>query len=226
MNEKDKIKYVVAFTYGDGYLGKHGKYCRFEAPCIIDNIDYIEWRKSILENITPVNIYINKDKRDNRRTIIKTCTRTHPLFSRIQSRIYHSGRKTVDPHYLKLFDWETLAIFYMDDGSLQTVKQNYKDSHYKNSYPNIASMSFNYAENLMLKKAIKDNLEIEFNIRKHSIRKDGTINYMLYLAGSSRERFYKNISKYVLPSFKYKLEHSYERLLPEREDGEIVRTME
>ena len=31
VNEKDKIKYVVAFTYGDGYIGFHGKNCRFEA---------------------------------------------------------------------------------------------------------------------------------------------------------------------------------------------------
>ncbi len=212
MNEKELIKYVVAFTYGDGHIQRHGKECRFEATCIIDNIDYINWRKSILENITPALVYENKDTRSNRRTLIKTNTRTHPIFTKVFCRMYHDGRKTVDPHYLKLFDWETLAIFYMDDGSLQEITQTYKEKDYSNKYPNIASMSFSYAENLLLKNTIKKNLGIEFNIRKHSERKDGTINYMLYLVGSSRQCFYKNISQYILPSFKYKLDNSYDVL--------------
>ena len=212
MNDKDIMKYAVAFTYGDGCIIRHGKECRFEATCIEDNMDYINWRKCILENITPINTYENKDSRPNRKLLIKTSSRTHPTYTKIYSRMYHNGRKTVDPHYLKLFDWETLAIFYMDDGNLQNVTQSYKENKYSNKYPNIASMSFSYAENIMLKETIKKNLGIEFNVRKHSEREDGTINYMLYLAGSSRQSFYSNISKYILPSFRYKLDNSYDVL--------------
>jgi len=53
MDEKEKVKYIVAFTYGDGYIGKHGTECRFQANNIEQNMDYILWRKEILENITP-----------------------------------------------------------------------------------------------------------------------------------------------------------------------------
>jgi hypothetical protein len=225
MNDKELTKYIVAFTYGDGSIGYHGKNCRFGATCIIDNMDYILWRKSILENLTPVLVYENSKDLPNHKRIFKTNSRTHPTYTKIQNRMYHDGRKTIDPHYLKLMDWETLAIFYMDDGSLRNVTQTYKENTYSNKYPNIASMSFNYAENLMLRNCFKDILGIEFNIHKHSTRENGEINYMLCLGGSSRERFYKGIGKYILPSFRYKLDNSYD--VPPYQGGEdIVRTTE
>lgn len=225
MNDKELVKYIVAFTYGDGCLVKHGNECRFEATCIEKNLDYIMWRKSILENLNPVTIYKLEDKRPNRQILIKTNTRTHPEYTKVWSRLYQNGRKSLDPHYLKLLDWETLAILYMDDGCLQNVKQQYKEKEYSNKYPNIATMSFSYAENLLLKQTIKENLNIEFNVKKVSgIQKNGSLNYMLFLGSSSRESFYKNISKYILPSFRYKLDNSYD-MLPYW-DEDIVRTVE
>jgi hypothetical protein len=225
MNRKDLVKYIVAFLYGDGSISlPHAKECRFEASCIIDNEDYVLWRKSILEELTPVRVYIIDPKMENRKLILQTSTRIHPLYTQIKSRVYHDGKKTLDPHYLKLFDWETLAILYMDNGSLREVKQDYKEKHYTNKYPNIATMNFNYAENLLLKETIKKNLGIEFNINKHSTRKDGTINYMLCMPSSSRERFYKEIGQYILPSFRYKLDYSYD--VPPFRGEDIVRTVE
>jgi hypothetical protein len=87
-------------------------------------------------------------------------------------------------------------------------------------------MSFSYAENFLLKETIKANLEVEFNVKKvFGTKKDGTLNYMLFLAPSSRERFYLEISKYILPSFRYKLDSSYD-MLPFMGDEDIVRTTE
>lgn len=228
MDNKELLKYVVAFTYGDGHLAYHGKECRFEATCIIDNLDYINWRKSILENIAPVVIYDNSDKREdfNRKPLIKTTTRCHPIYTKIHDRLYLNNRKTFDPHYLKLFDWETMAIFYMDDGSFVISKDHYKDKTYRTNHITLATNCFTYAENLLLKETIKKNLEIEFNIHKHSFSKNLGQTHILVLANSSHIRFLENIKNYILPSFQYKI-NPYDRLVTDNaDDGEIVRTLE
>ena len=205
MDERNKIKYIVAFLYGDGYIGKHGKECRFQANNIIDNLDYITWRKEILENITPVTLTTNKDGRPNRREIVKTFTRTHPIYSRVHERMYLQGKKVIDPHYLKLLDWETLAIWYMDDGCLGIVKQDYKESHYECPVPSLATHCFSYAENLLIKQTIKEKLGIEFNIHKAGVNKEDEMMYQLVLRRSSFDTFHSGIEKFITPSFLYKI---------------------
>lgn len=225
MDEKTKIKYIVAFLYGDGYIGYHGKECRFQANNIIDNIDYILWRKSILENITPVTLTTNRDDRQNRKEIVKTFTRTHPIFSRVHQRMYLCGKKVVDPHYLKLLDWETLAIWYMDDGSLRIIKQDYKTKHYESLVPTIATLCFSYAENVMIKNAIKEKLDIEFNINRHSVNKNNEFMYQLVLRRSSFEKFRNNIEKFLTPSFLYKINPNDRLHTTDSMDEDIVRTV-
>jgi hypothetical protein len=205
MDEKLKIKYIAAFLYGDGYIGRHGTECRFQANNIKANLDYILWRKEILENITPVSLSEIKDTRPNRQTILRTVSRTHPIYSRVHERMYLQGKKVIDPHYLKLLDWETLAIWYMDDGNLRLVKQDYKENHYVCPVPNIATMCFSYAENLLVKQAIKERLGIEFNINKHSINKQGERTYILVLARSSFDTFVNGVKEFIKPSFLYKI---------------------
>lgn len=226
MDAKTKIKYIVAFTYGDGYLGFRGKNCRFEANNIIDNQDYINWRKEILSEITGVNTYNILDGRGGRKVLVKTYTQSHPIFTKVHSRMYLNGKKVIDPHYLKLMDWETLAIWYMDDGSIRPNIRHYKDkTYYCTPTPNLATNCFSYGDNFLIKKAIKEYLGIEFNIGKHSLNKNGEQTYILNLLSSSFERFIEGVKPFILPSFKYKL-NPYEKLLPEREDDEMIRTSE
>ena len=205
MDEKNLIKYVVAFTYGDGCLIKHGKYSRFEANNLAKNRDYNEWRAEILSNITRVTLKDVDPQRGNRQLTINTRTNTHPIFERVRSRMYLNKVKVIDPHYLKLLDWETLAILYMDDGSLRHTTRTYKDKVYHSYCPNIATCNFSYGDNLLLKRAIKENLGIEFNVTRHSKNKNGDMTYILYLLASSRAKFFSGVFKYIKPSFKYKI---------------------
>lgn len=222
MDEKTKIKYIVAFTYGDGGIYQHGRECRFEANTIAENMDYILWRKEILENITPINLYKNNVV-GNRKESYKTTSRTHPLYTRVRNRMYLLGKKVIDPHYLTLLDWETLAIWYMDDGSIRPNIRTYKDkTYYCTPTPNIATNCFSYGDNLLIKKAVKEKLELEFNITKHAKHGEEQ-QYILNLASSSFDRFIEGVRPFILPSFQYKL-NPYDRLLPERKDEDIVRT--
>ena len=224
MDEKTKIKYIAAFTYGDGYIGYHGKNCRFQANNIIDNKDYIEWRASILENITRVTMTTNRDDRENRRTIIKTFTMTHPIYTRVHSRFYLNGTKVIDPHYLKLLDWETMAIWYMDDGSLRVIKQDYKENYYEYLVPTLSTNCFTYGDQELIKKAVKERLGVEFNINKHSKNKAGEQTYLMALQRSSADKFLENVSPYILPSFMYKISPYVEPITGNADGGETVRS--
>ncbi len=117
MDDMTFLKYVVAFTYGDGCIAKlkDHKNCRFQAAQLSRNKDYIEWRGDIFSSLT--RIRYNTYNNDAGNEMIATYTLDHPLYTRVYNRMYHAGRKTLDGHYLKLFDWETLAIFYQDDGN-------------------------------------------------------------------------------------------------------------
>lgn len=223
MDEKEKIKYIVAFTYGDGYIGQHGKECRFEANNIEKNMDYMLWRKEILENITPVNFHPNI-KLENHQQTYKTCTRTHPMYTKVHNRMYLLGKKVIDPHYLKLMDWETLAIWYMDDGSIRPNIRYYKDkTYYCTPTPNLATCCFSYGDNLLLKQVFKQTLGIEFNISKHAVSVNTGQQYILNLASGSFDRFIENIKPFIFPSFEYKL-NPYDKPLDKIQGEDIVRT--
>jgi len=237
MDKRTLIKYIAAFVYGDGGVYKHGNNCRFEANCTMDHMDYILWRKSILENLTKVNTYelVFKNSANgfkHRKRAMKTYTRTHPTYTKVRNRLYLNNRKVFDPHYLKLFDWETLAIFFMDDGTCAYTPRHYTkvngEEMFYNCTPKVslATLSHSYADNWLLKKTIKDNLGIEFNINKHSYSENKKENmYQLVLRSKDYDTFVKEVSPFVLPSFMYKIK-SVRRTPNSNEKGdEIVQTV-
>jgi hypothetical protein len=116
----------------------------------------------------------------------------------------------------------------MDDGSNVATHRYYKDKHYKcTPVVSLATLSHSYADNLLLKKAIKKNLNLEFNVNRHSkSKRTGEYMYYLYLRATSYERFISNINGYILPSFNYKLNPYDKPLTGNAEGDEIIRTGE
>jgi len=189
MNKKILMKYLAAFTYGNGHITKKSpKYSKFETACLSVHEDYVDWQANILRNLTSVStypIYIDES------TILKLQTKQHPTYSKIRARMYLNNRKVLDPHYLKLFDWETLAVVYMDIGELKLQ-------------PILNTFTFSYAENLMLKHVIKDKLDLEFNVVKYGKDAVGR-QYILRLSNISCDKFINGITPFILPSFQYKI---------------------
>lgn len=192
MIKKDFLKYAVAFTMGDGGVYYSGKNCRFVANQIIDNRDYIEWRADILRTLTEVNLH--ESHQEGKRVILATTTRAHPFYTKIRERMYVDSYKSIDPFYVKLLDWEMLAILYMDDGSI------YKDTRC-NATPiaRLNTKRLSYADSWLLKKAIKERLNVEFNVHRHLHR------YFLSLRAKDSSQFFDSIAPFIKPSFQYKL---------------------
>lgn len=236
-NKKDLTKYVWAFTLGDGGLSSLKSYNRKENKIntsgrkITDinshyyikqlsiHDDYILWQASILEQITNVTIKHNNGYVDDRGYTIKPqtvlTTRNHPFYTILRERIYNNGVKTISIHDLKLLDWQCMAIFYMDDGWLET-KMNKNGTMYVRI--GIASHSFSEAENYILTAAIKEKLGVRFETKKHKQR-SGIYKYYIRTSKYEANKFLEGVRPFILPSFEYKL---VEQLAPLNKGDDIV----
>jgi len=234
-DKKNLTKLISAMTFGDGHLAvdyrdwSNGGNASFECSHIEEHLDYLQWKKEILEQVTSVSIGKSKDVGEytfpNGITSItkpqyRIRTRRHPLFSKIRRRCYsEEGQKRIDPHYLKLLDWEFMAIFYMDDGYLSPYVAKGRYDYFQLG---ICTQTYSYGDNVLLKRAIRDKLGIDFRIRQDSYK--SSIKYRLVIASLEKiNMFVDGVSPYILPSFNYKIDLSRKAAgSPNKGDEDIV----
>lgn len=227
-DKKQLVKLISFFVMGDGgvyYNGRLSKQnnkfagnCRFIMNMRSKNMDYIEHVAGIINNITSCKIITRKMKnidgcnREQQHTIYSA---QHPFFTKLRERIYTGTYKGLDSHYLKLIDGESLAILYMCDGSL-SIETPGRVPRLKNNSYNVTLNLKRLSEGdiLMLKKAIKDNLNLEFNLQKQGKYK------FLRLRCKNVIQFMELVSPYIFPSFEYKLIPSYRTIGPEKPSGD------
>jgi len=221
MNKMDLTKYVAYFTMGDGGLYYISRITNplYQAAKIIKNNDYVLWQKSILENITSVSYSVkefdpeieSKNKIPHKSPIAIIRTKSHPFFTSIHERLYIDGHRVIDPHYLKLMDWEALSILYQDDGSIAIDK---RPGRLPVAY--LHMNRYSYGDLLLVKKALKDKLNLEWNVQS-----DSKGHYRLQLRTKDYHEFESGIEAYILDSFKYKIQ-KFRTVDSEKSDDEIV----
>jgi len=160
-----------------------------------DHADYVEYVGGIVNNITSYKTYTSV-RDGNRKNLIKLFTPVHPYFNKLHDRIYVNSYKSVDPHALKLLDFEALAIMYMGDGCLGKTKRPDGEPSYTTT---ISMCRLSYGDQLLVKNTIRDNLGIEFNVVKTGVK-----YYTLRLRSKDADSFFNGIKPFVLPSFYYK----------------------
>ena len=204
-DKKELYKLIAYFVMSDGGVYRTGKSngnYYFVMTQREDHLDFCEYAASILENVTSVNIkYIDRsrDTDAKRKNQYRVETRTHPIFTHMRDRIYVDSYKSLDTHYLKLLDWESLAIMYSSDGSLR-----------KDFRPEIGMVNPSYDVTLNLKRLSYGDLLL----LKHALEekqmgawKINRQNQYYYLRLSTKfvPMFLGNIEKYILPSYQYKV---------------------
>lgn len=168
-----------------------------------DHRDFVDYAASILGNITNTTIkYIDRSGDGdgcNRRNQWRLSTKSHPLFTRLRERIYTDSYKGLDPHALKLLDWEAAAILFMSDGSTVKVFRpeiGMAEPKYRITL-NLKRLS--YGDQLMLKRALEEKRMGAWNIHRQN-------QYtFLSLATRHQELFLEGIAPYIVPSYQYKL---------------------
>lgn len=212
--EKELIKYISAFTLGDGNIRMGKTHAAYRNAQMTIHKDYIDYQVSILSEITSVNI--RYEERNGRQPRYAFETKQHPLFTKVYNRMYIDNHKVIDPHYLKLIDWECLAILHQDDGHLA---KRYNTEYDRLDYNIIiATESFSFGDNYLLSLAVKERLGIAFDIVNQSV--NGQIRHRLRLSKRQTPLFIEKITPFIAPSFNYKI--SLERLTPEFQGEDTV----
>lgn len=209
IDKKQLVKLISFMATFDGGLYRRNKNGSLHnAQFIMNmrkaNLDYVEWVRDTLLNVTGATIVDRKDYNTDgheRQPQVRLESRCHPELTTIHSRLYIDGKKVIDPHMLKLLDAEALAIIFMADGSVSS-----------RGYVSLNTKGFSYGDNLLLSNSIYNKLGIHTNINRHCQY------YYLRVPVKDSALFYDTVKDYVLPSFYYKLE----RLTPHVEGGEIV----
>lgn len=198
---KELIKRLYFFSTFDGgiYTVANSTNAKFIVNMKKENLDYVE---AIEKTLNELGIGCSiKDRVDystdgfSRKQQVRLESRNHPKLTTIQNRIYIEGKKVIDPHMLTMLDAEALAIIFMADGSRVYDKRS------PNAKPNITlnTKGFSYGDNFLLKKAIKEVLNLEFNIQRQN-------NYWyLRLRAKDIEKFDEIVSPFIFNSFSYKL---------------------
>lgn len=243
-NEKEITKYVASSLLGDGSISidkrdyGNGGNAVFEICQIEEHLDYLEWLAEKISPITSVKVELKPSNKEEKHVTFpngitslvkkqyRLRTSRHPFFNKFRDRLYATGRKTIDSHYFTLFDWESLAMWYMEDGYISSYIT--KNRHgYKYKYPKLGlcTQGFTQAENFVLKKFLKEKFNLEFNLLQNKY--PSGIKYRLVAKTDNIQMFLDGVEKYIVNSFKYKLEYHHEKFLEdvaplEKEDEDII----
>ena len=114
-----------------------------------------------------------------------------------REHFYPEGKKIIPEDMGSLLkDNLSLAVWYMDDGNL-----DFRNKYHFNA--SIATFCFSYKECVHLALVLKDNFDIEARVHKSTMR--GKLQYRLYIAAGSMERFIDLIRPYIQSVFLYKI---------------------
>lgn len=236
MDNKQLTKLIAAMVLGDGFLGwrdakkkspRLAERPQYDKPInswygsahIAKNRDYVEWQCEVLENVTSVSVREYEARQSTNGYIdaakITYETKRHPFFTPMRHRTYVNGIKTISPHDIKLFDAESLAILYMDNGWNE-----------EQGRIGIATHAYSWADNKFLRDCIAEQCGVHLNVRTHK-QKNGSIKYYLR-SNNEQGKVLKDIvyrTGLITPSFEYKLENS-ERVAPAfLQDDDIVSSL-
>ena len=215
-DKKELVKLIGFLTLSDGGIytrkNRHGNLNNGQFIMNHTSLDYINYAKSILENITSVIIRERKDYNNdgcNRKQQWRLETKSLPFLTKLKDLIYKGTYKGIPSHLLKLMDEECLAMMYMADGGFSVTKTGSISS------VNLHTKRLTEGDNLLLSKYLK----IRFNI-------DSTINkqnkyYYIRIKGTSIYHFFKLIKPYILNDFLNKVPND-KLLLRYKQDDDIV----
>lgn len=227
-DNKYLTKVVAASLLGDASVsrleGPNSNSC-FEIVQRSDHQDYLEYLGNKLQDITSLKItspceacskeqkIIIQGVETTARPKLRLRTSRHPFFTKFRERMYGTGRKSVDPHYLTLLDWEFLAQWYQEDGWYSSTYQ--PKSRATITKLALSTSGFTYGEHVILRQALKEKLDLTWNIQKFN-RPSGVL-YRLELYKKQIPEFMEGVYKYIVPSFEYKIARMVN---PSKEEGD------
>lgn len=218
--KKDK-DLLASLIIGDGYLqkGKTSYYLKiFHGQ---SQKDYCEWKLSLLNK---ANIFGKEIKMKtkliclgNKNFIEYGFEKGSILLKEIYNETIIDRKKSARGLLKMMKSKQSLAIWFMDDGSVEYSRYKDKNGNFHYCRPNIklCTHNFTYEEHLFIQKWFKDKYGVFCKIKvEHKKNKDGTLKpelYYLRFCADDFEKLYKEILlQYIhcCPSMEYKFRYA------------------
>ncbi len=204
LNRNEVKSAIIGMVMGDASIGKRHKNgnAGIQMTHCERQFCYMIWKKSILDNITRSTINFTK-RVLNGKTFYgyHLGSYRHPVFTSLYKRFYYGKIKVVDEYLVKMITPLALAILFMDDGTVGSCG-NRDDSYF------LCIQNFDYANQLLIKKSLKINFGLDWNINKCGLTKSrDRMLYRLRLANRHNQQFVDIVKPYLeqVPCMLYKL---------------------
>ncbi|OGN16997.1 MAG: hypothetical protein A3F48_00430 [Candidatus Yanofskybacteria bacterium RIFCSPHIGHO2_12_FULL_41_9] len=156
--------------------------------------EYVEWLYSQFKGYCLSEVKFREDYKQ-----YYFSTRYLREFQNLYSLFYKNGRKIIPSNIKDLLKSPlSLAIWYMDDGSL-----DYRPNDHYAFY--LASNCFSVEESKKLQKVLFDNFGIKSNVYNNLCR--GKRYPRIYIGSEGRNKFCQTVQPNILDCFSYKLPH-------------------
>ncbi|WP_108669550.1 hypothetical protein [Peribacillus acanthi] len=191
---KEQQSIIIGTLLGDGYLRPN----RSGTCCLVmghgeKQYDYLLWKKEKFGHfiISDKPYHAKKESVHNHAPFFTINTVTHPYLTELRTKFYPNEIKTISEEWLKQVDELALAVWFMDDGSLNK----------RYGTMTFCTNGFTYNEHILMKDWFQDRWGLSTAI--DHIKSRNQFNIRLHRSSSRRLR--EIISPYVPSSMKYKV---------------------
>ena len=201
-NQKQK-ELMISMTLGDGSICFiNGSYYLSIGHGELQE-DYVSWKGNILNSAFHKNYKVKMRNIKNQK-LKKTYKQfEYRFFSKnlkeIYEELYINGKKTISSNMLKDIKSDlSLAIWFMDDGSVFKRKRKHKDGsvYYDSPTLKLCTHCFSYEENILICDWFKRKYLIEPRITSET--KKGKTYYYIYFIKNDSKKIFDLCKRYII----------------------------
>ncbi|MFW6008928.1 MAG: polymorphic toxin-type HINT domain-containing protein, partial [archaeon] len=188
---KIQLDIIKGIMMGDGSFNLEKKYKQSVNIKITHSIkqnEYLEHLKDVLNMKDSTKLYKTSFGGEVKSIVSKNLK----SLKKIYNQLYINGKKTITKNYLNSLNEISLAYWFMDDGNIS------------NKNIQLSTHGFSYEENYIIKNWFYE----KYNINPKIIQEKRKNNmFYIVLNREDSRKFCKLISKYIIPSMRYKLKN-------------------
>ena len=182
---------IVGLTLGDGHLEtqNNGKTYKLKIEHSVGQKEYLYWLYEELHDWVRMNPKLRS--KNSQPFSYHFSTYSHELLRFYGEQFYNNKKKIIPNSIEELLTPLSLAIWFMDDGSLKSRRHNTYVIH---------TLGFQRDELERIQTVLAQKFGVQTRLHKQKGK------YLrLYVSSKSSEKFKSIVSPYVIPSLKYKL---------------------
>lgn len=194
-SKKERRAILAGLMLGDGGRTKNNFYIGHS----MKQKDYALFKSDLLQKITGKEVNIRERTNKLGYSNIRVEPKLIPLTKRLVRELWKNGEKKISRNFLNYLSLESIAIWFMDDGSKSFKKRNGKVHAVEVTLNTYLSKE----DNEIIIHYFKEVWGIKWGLNKSKS------HYRLRMGTCEARKFFKLISPYIIPSMQYKINLTY-----------------